>query len=1182
VTDKAKMSPQKIADGFMYAMYKNRLHVHLLHDLQANKAAMLSITARLGNAAEAVPRAELADLDRQLTDLNDQIEELMVSLYRVQRESPVATAARTGTDKTLLIKELQDTYARFQDVMAKRLRAGESVNMELFDEVIKRAEADVASSRAEYDEWFKAAGKKRKERGDVLKGVLAQARIHERAIAESAKFSEKAGGQVGQVAYRQALENAANRLDATLAGTNDSLDMAGRAMLRTVHDGWHVYAKSYNTPLRAVKRVQAFVRDFTHPLRDKLQTDDEKIASIAADMMGYSRNGLYEAAQVARAGETAGERLDNSLRFVTDADATDIGGVKVSHNASGNAAKIESLWDRGSRTLGALAQKSGKEDAVALEALARAFMFESGKARTRTPTPAMAARVLKKAKNIDEFIEGLRILPESGGGIRRETVVQNGVERLETYAEAIARLEKEVEAGNMSKGALKKAIAQEGKAVNIVTQAIVHGDTVAGTAERINAEVVAMKLADMGVDFERAGELLGTLLTPKDSKNANFEDALAVAEALGMRWDQLQTMDAVSKKVRNLGFLAMEGGTLPLTVFSELEKDLGRLVKSTDLFKTEETNRLLAGFLWGYDAFANMFRTSLLTGLWGFNPGYYTSAFFGALGQAVTMEGYGPASKTGARALGLDKAVRLAKRSFEQYRPALFMGKEAADAAEATRQGMAAASGLPTSKVLPNATASLAEPHITAFYDRVTYPDAEEVIEGMTWGQLRKEARKRGVLASGINAIGVRDAILKGRTWIDETPILRRWKQWQTWKADLADAVDQRQRVALFMENVLHRKMDFDEAADSVKGAYYDWNYPTNGFEREFLSRILMFWTFQRKALEQGGRVIASTFDPTKQQITGFAPGASAMARLKDQAKVVKAASFYGQRYGDEDLTEEEKELRRVFPGWATGAGSRNFLFNLEEDQEFRQAYLEGTGRRITHQSYTMPSSVGDFVDVYLGMLPAVMGGFRRGGLSGAAGGAAMYTGDEIVAMGNMYTEDAFSKVWEGAMGKGAKAQPGRTYTNPADDALLRSLGYFGAHLGLSVNEDKDKRGFVRLSPVGNLVYQAMPWFSVELKRTYQPFFEASLQPTWSRAATTWTRQYGGLLRGYYFDAPGVIEWDSKTIGEDLAAALREDERTAPVGTTPAAELAEREQAKYDKYRGGGSKKKKKKKTTAW
>ena len=149
-------------------------------------------------------------------------------------------------------------------------------------------------------------------------------------------------------------------------------------------------------------------------------------------------------------------------------------------------------------------------------------------------------------------------------------------------------------------------------------------------------------------------------------------------------------------------------------------------------------------------------------------------------------------------------------------------------------------------------------PHGGDLFNRGVAKDSDKILGkgskyAQTWGELREVAVREGVLSSYVGT-DIKKAISK--RFIErgkKAQVVDEFIKGEAYQR-FAETVEQRQRVALFMDLVMRKGMNPKDAADNVKKALYDWDAPMAEWEARYLNNIFLFWRFWKQSLTQAGR----------------------------------------------------------------------------------------------------------------------------------------------------------------------------------------------------------------------------------------------------------------------------------------------------------------------------------------
>jgi len=253
-------------------------------------------------------------------------------------------------------------------------------------------------------------------------------------------------------------------------------------------------------------------------------------------------------------------------------------------------------------------------------------------------------------------------------------------------------------------------------------------------------------------------------------------------------------------------------------------------------------------------------------------------------------------------------------------------------------------------KGLPSAMGVFLSPSVSKFYDPQRAKSSELLYpagggQPITYGELRKQAIKYGILTSFIGQSGMQDAArraMETSKWKWFTGSARRaHSEWTHAWSDMADHIEQRQRVGLYMNLVVNKGMDPKKAAAQVRDALYDWSHPMSRMETDYFKRIFMFYTFQRKV---AGQTLRHMFYP---RLDVNAP----MTRTIRLTRAHRGAMAMSDQYWEDNYPPDPYD----YPWWVKDVGQRTYGGKrpLTADQV---AYWKKRGKRATHRVFSVPA----------------------------------------------------------------------------------------------------------------------------------------------------------------------------------------------------------------------------------
>lgn len=1133
----------------------------LANDIQSALDALTTVkgmmgTTRLSKAARNLindPDAAKA-LDSAIESKFAQVDTLSKELYTLSSEAEGAGVASAKRAKS---RELQMAWREFTNLANQAARSGSEAGEQALRNLSGATKSALKQSQEKYDELL-AKGKKQKHLKKTLEGLdarnsadLGRVTKYTTKLAKSRRNEEMVAG-----AMRDSLRTIKEQY-LTLKVDPTDVDSAAIALQieRTLFEGAHVYAGSLGRFL-AGTRDKVFYPFFAGWRKKYAFTTNEQVANALNDSLGMLRYGLHELAEVASMvpkGATAHKAV---IKYLTSVDSLPKRGGGVStYNAvggesiSGRMAPWEEAYDL-LMNLTAPYDKAKKAQAAA-----------------EADTAHQAVVALSKM-----FIkDGSALAREDSGallGIVRNSLKSSGGD-FEKFMEAMQK----GTGGLLRYGATASDVSID-KAYNIAAQSVMSLSAIRRASARMTSFALDSIAESEKIPRERLAQALTNAANPS-KMGEGFEDALLVFEKMGMRYDLLNHYKR-SQKIGKTGIQAFGDGTgtaafLPRQFISAMEAQVSKIVKSSDFYKQSDQTADVAA-LEGFARFyGHLVSASLVTGLIFPKPQHFTTIVVGNFAQTWAREGFSTAVRSQARALD----PRGMQIPLKPYVPASldFLPGPIGAWAKENRTRMAQALGAPEANVLPTPLVVM-NPYVNEIYDTRLMPDsmvlrAPDGTEIGTAGEIRKTMVENGVLSSFIGATSLKEVLLRkanGDGWLAKAARMASMPK-QTYAA-VADVVEQRQRVALYLDLVVNKKLNPAEAAERVKQSLYDWNSPMGEFEERFIARIAMFWHFQKRALGQAASILASPFTEGGfggqgkfRNMSGIAAKltggeASAAAHVKDMAKVKQMVQT-AQRGAVDEETQKDAALKRVYPQWAAGPGSKHFMYTEKMDPNFAKAYEDATGKKVTHQAYTLPSLTPlEMVNTYLTFGEAVFAGMLQGkGIGGKfAEGVVWPTAEFAVDQSGQIAGPAMEEIARTTLGVDKRvdqirwSEKDRSYYKLADKWALETLSMLGL---MNVSEDREKPGALRLTPAGGAVYGMMSPLSFELNNAIGPLLEEGLiEDEEARSALRVLAQYSGIYRRYYYNPEEILEWDAKeTKGRiTTAAGKRREAGRAPMG----------------------------------
>lgn len=554
---------------------------------------------------------------------------------------------------------------------------------------------------------------------------------------------------------------------------------------------------------------------------------------------------------------------------------------------------------------------------------------------------------------------------------------------------------------------------------------------------------------------------------------------------------------------------------------------------------------------------ARLWNTSLLTGLILPRPTYFTNIFVGNFAQMWGEAGLVTAARVTGQTVGylpLEAASHLPV--FGKY-------------VDQGRVRMAQSLGVGVDGVLPSIFQSVFNPHLARFYDPNLAKPGNKVGSkfhpDLTYGDLRRHAAEQGVLTSFVGAGSDLQNMVKRTKHYSKAMTF--WQKagenasyLRNSYADIADSLEQRQRVALFTDLITRKGLSPEQAGLKVREALYDWSAPLTEFETQYITKVFMFWNFSRKAMGQGFRNLTSAFVNSEADslldaaiktsspvsaLTGR--DAYSTTRLTDMYHSVEAGKEFMRTWDTPpEGDESDAELRAVYPWWMKDTGSMMALTNTPLNQT-QLDYNQTLGRKVTHRALAMPSftplEYSSFWVDMVRMALAVPFSRDQDAMS-ALQDMSMHT---IKTQGGNITGPAMEAALKEALGDGDPRYASETLRvkKLSDRVLLGGMsaayeGAFGESF-IYPDDERGEEGMMRVSKRAFAMYKLALPISHELSTWLDPMLEnyatrqyaeeEGIDPAELKRGIMWmTRQYMGLGKEFYHSPEETLKYDEKDL----------------------------------------------------
>ena len=612
------------------------------------------------------------------------------------------------------------------------------------------------------------------------------------------------------------------------------------------------------------------------------------------------------------------------------------------------------------------------------------------------------------------------------------------------------------------------------------------------------------------------------------------------------------------KEAKKAYYQAVQDSVIVPRIFMErLASRFEGIIKSTEEISARTSDPLQSLASQKVATLARLWNTSLLTGLILPRPTYFTNIFVGNFAQMWGDVDLRTAARVTRQTVGylpLEAASHLPV--FGKY-------------VDQARVRMAQSLGVGVDGVLPSIFQSVFNPHLARFYDPNLAKPGDKVGSkfhpDLTYGDLRRHAAEQGVLTSFVGAGSDLQNMVKRTKHYSKAMTF--WENagekagyLKHAYADIADSLEQRQRVALFTDLIARKGLSPEQAGLKVREALYDWSAPLTEFETQYITKVFMFWNFSRKALGQGFRNLTSAFVNSEADslLDAAIKTSSPMSALagKDAYSTTRLTDMYHATEAGKEFMrtwdtppegdESDPELRAVYPWWMKDTGSMMALTNTPLNQT-QLDYNQTLGRKVTHRALAMPSftplEYSSFWVDMTRMALAVPFSRDQDALS-ALTEMGLHT---IKTQGGNITGPAMEAALKEAMGDGDPRYASETLRvkKLSDRVLLggMSAAYEGAfgEAFIYPDDERGEEGMMRVSKRAFAMYKMALPISHEMSTWLDPILENAatrkyaeengIDPAELKRGIMWmTRQYMGLGKEFYHAPEETLKYDEKDL----------------------------------------------------
>jgi hypothetical protein len=609
-------------------------------------------------------------------------------------------------------------------------------------------------------------------------------------------------------------------------------------------------------------------------------------------------------------------------------------------------------------------------------------------------------------------------------------------------------------------------------------------------------------------------DALARIEKSKDSGAGSLMEVAEIfADRLGMPAKLKKQTDALGKELKQ-GLEILDDPLNPNRFFvprrwmQRLDKLSGIVVKSGDTYAASNTDALSGRATQALTWFMKRWNQAILAGLIAPNPRYFVNIILGNIGQVYSEMGAVQATKfaAGTAADLMDGGLK--------HLP--FVGRRLAEAhPEALRT---------LQKSLPSALGSALAPTVSKFFDPALGKPGDMIRpagaggKAYSWKQLRKLAIDEGILTSFADSSGMKE--LASRT--PKNALGRVTAEWRDAWGHMAEAVEQRQRVSLFLDQVVNQGVDPKIAGAKVRDALYDWNHPLSSFEEDYLKKVFMFWTFQRKSLGQAARHV---FAPFSEEYAGNLANPLSRA-IKTHRGLAGAQTMQTQHNND----QYRDPYANIYPWWMADSGNRVGMGTRPLSSAGRRKLRDATGKRHTHVSYSVPSPT------IIESLNLLWSGLGVGGMlaSGDIGGVTDQGSKLIGSLAGPMSEKLVEAMrQEAGLEQQYRQNPkGIPIGSKFDQKLLQMVG-------VGFYDPEDKKWYA--DPAAYNFYKlALPILSVNVGGNFEPFLTSQLS---DNPVGYVVRQLSGVMKEHTHDPRKTLEMDRRGLKEGVVDKYKAQRR---------------------------------------
>ena len=1201
------------------AFEANKARVERLTALIAKKKATGGSTPAM-HAKNTALKATLAELDAARILARDGYAYAKGATGQAQRR--LVKASQKVDDASDMVHLFKWTDLTAHEKAAKSLMVGARMKAEgeMVSAILHQTLKNTSDSfRAGAAVLRKGKGSSKYDARYTMRRILSMSKKKGKAV-DVLRYLEDTFGVDAVMRVEEAGSTTLQRL--RLAAKNDTYSTVSKAAVRGFVDQLVMHAKNIESEphalwadiLRAKKGQDyvnasqanyAFLRKIqktfyetrrslsrlTDPARDYLgAVDDSVVLQIGKGMITRMRVMQSDVDKIMKASEKAADKVSNLTEFITRGDGVVSSGARVLSNRGYDV----SLW-HSARAFMRSALKS--DDAVPAEVEALSKMW--------IPTGLAGGVAEKHGAALMAYAKKILLEGADLGFEDFSKLISKKTENLLDVPQTLINTDAET-------------------AIGYAAQAIGQAAIIERSTRQLTARLI---------DLPPEAFTSAVNLTARNTGDVDdYKGAIKIFDRLGLPSDlAYQTRNAAEDMRAGLTLLEGLGpegrnAIIPTQWMTKMRNEMRPIIKRLENAANAEKDTALAGRIAAAQQMFRIWSASITSGVGFTRPAYFANMIFGNFSQIWAEEGIGQAMRSTAHAgtaLAEGGGRQIMKWSSQRLGKGNKKMQWLGNQIDLQYAKNVQNNGNPG--VLASPSNAIYNPHVSAFFDPARAADDLVITRAdgdtITMGELRRYAAGEDVLTSytsegfreliernmddskgaGLHTLGsiifkptgeVMDvtggmrspqdmagaavsAAKKFAPFVGEKGAMGLAQARAAHWAEVADVVEQRQRVALFTDLIVNKGYSPSEAGKVVREALYDWSHSATEAEARTVGQIGLFFRFWRLSLRQGMRATMAPFTRAfngEGTLQTLASGKG--TRVSQQAESVRAVQSVAphvQTVEDENgeqislyeaQQKEAEELgvmwSEMYPWWSAKT-PKPFLSNGPVSTADADWAERERGKSITHRATVAPAmTILDTASLGLNAI-ANLGAVV---LSDKAPSAAIREGllNPVAGMLNPVLGNALSNFSDDYMG-------GRSF--PMSDPKLKQTekGTLGVtEAGLNVVErlfgmeetdltfqyPDDPSGTMRTTPGIAALYRMIPVLGTEVTSWMDPFLavhDGVAAGNKAEAFSYLLRQLTGVGRQYDHNPEEAAATIAKyEIGEHKARSTKELKRQKPAG----------------------------------